>query len=207
MSGTTPTPGSEPGDENNPYAQPDNTQTPQQPWAAGPPSADQPPAWSGPASDPNTTERPTPPATILNAVKLMYVGAALSVLGMLFTFASRDAVRDALEEGDSDLTASELDSAVNFFVGFGVAVSLIAVALWLWMASANKKGKSWARVLATVLGGLNIVFTLISLFGSGAGGLGVVVNLISIALAAVILWLLYRPESGQYYTAVTRMTR
>lgn len=84
-------------------------------------------------------------------------------------------------------------------------VGLLGAALWLWMAYANKAGKSWARVVATVLGGLNILFTLFSL--SGGGGLNLIINVLTIALAAYILYLLYRPESSAYYAAVSGKRR
>jgi len=48
------------------------------------------------------------------------------------------------------------------------------------------------------------VFTLFSLTSSGSG-LNMIINLVTIALAAVILWFLYRPDSSEYYAAVSRM--
>lgn len=208
MSGTTPTPGSQPGDENNdnPYAQPGDTTPPAgQPWAAGPPPG-QPPAWSGPVGEPSLQESPEPPQSILNAVRLMYVGAGLSLLGLLFTLASTDSIRDAVEDSDTGLSASEVDAAVNLAIGVGVVVALLGVALWLWMAAKNKQGRSWARTVATILGGLNILFTLFSVLGGNAAGLSLIVNVVTIALAAVILWFLYRPESSEYYASVSRMS-
>lgn len=210
MSGTTPPPGSDPGEEKNPYAQPGDqgpSQTP--PWAPAGQPPSQPPAWSGPAAggwgDPTSGARPEPPQPILTAAKLMYVGAALSALLLLFTFLSRGAIRDAVEDSDTGLSADEVDAAVNLTIGIGVVVGLIGIGLWLWMAAANKAGKSWARVVATILGGLNILFTLFSL--SGGGGLNLIVNVLQIALAAYILYLLYRPESSQYYAAVSGSRR
>ena len=35
-----------------------------------------------------------------------------------------------------------------------IVLGLVAAALWLWMARANGHGRSWARILATVLFGL-----------------------------------------------------
>ena len=67
------------------------------------------------------------------------------------------------------------------------------------MAVKNGQGRSWARVVATVLGGLNIVFTLLNLAGGTATTLTVVSGLVSLVLAGVILYLLYRPESTRFY--------
>ena len=71
------------------------------------------------------------------------------------------------------------------------------------MAVTNGQGKSWARVVATVLGGLNVLGTLLTLAPAARRPLTLVTSLLSLALAAVILWLLYRPESTRYYEAMS----
>jgi hypothetical protein len=79
------------------------------------------------------------PSSIATAVKLMYAGAALSVLGILSTFLFRDTIRDAVEKASNDaatkMTSTEIDAAVGLAIGFGVVAGLIGVALWVWMAS------------------------------------------------------------------------
>ncbi|MGH8823844.1 MAG: hypothetical protein ACRDVN_05150 [Jiangellaceae bacterium] len=144
---------------------------------------------------------PGPPPSIVAAVKLMYVGAGLSLLGTLFGLTTRDAMRDQLVEDNPDMTTGEIDRAVNIATGVGVVIGLIAVGLWLWMARTNGRGLAWARIVATVLFGLNIVLTLYNL--SQTTGFGVVVSVVSIVLAGAILWLLYRRDATEYYGAVS----
>lgn len=144
------------------------------------------------------------PASIAMAVKLMYAGAALSVLGLLSTFLMRDTIRDAVQKASDDagtsMTSSEVDAAVGLAVGFGAVAGLIGVALWLWMASANGKGRKWARILATVFFGLSVLSTLGSLV-QHPPVLTLVISIVSLVLGAYIIFLLYRPESTQYYNA------
>lgn len=144
------------------------------------------------------------PASIDMAVKLMYVGAALSVLGILFTVLMKGTIRDAVEKASNDsgtaMTASQVDAAVSLAIGFSVVVGLIGVGLWLWMASANGKGRSWARIVATVFFGLSVLSTLGSLL-QHPPVLSLVVSVISLLLGAYIIYLLYRPESSRYYQA------
>ncbi len=149
---------------------------------------------------PKPAGKPEPPSSIVNAVRLMFVGAALSVIIIIFSVGSTDEVREQLAEGDSGLTGDELDAGVAIWVGLWVVFGLISVGLWIWMALANKRGLSWARIVATVLGGLNILIMLLGL--TQASGISAV-SLIMIALAGLIIWLLFRPESSQYYNAVT----
>ncbi len=80
-----------------------------------------------------------------------------------------------------------------------MVAGLIGVGLWVWMAVKNGQGRSWARVVATVLGALNIVFTLFGLAGGTATPVTLVSSLVSLVLAGVILYLLYRPESTRFY--------
>ena len=74
----------------------------------------------------------------------------------------------------------------------------------MWMAIKNGQGRSWARVVACVLGGLNILFTLLSFAGGTTALYRLVFSLVGVALAGVILYLLYRPESTRYYDFASR---
>lgn len=179
----------------------------EQPPPYSPPS-DQPPAWSGAAAEPAFGERAPqagPPKSLETAVKLMYVGAGLEAVKGIGVATNTDEIRETAIDSigsDSGLSQSEIDSVGSMAVGFSFAIPIIAILLWLWMATMNKKGKSWARVVATVFGGLNILSAIFSL--TSGGGIGLVINLVSLGLAAYILYLLYRPESSAYYAAASR---
>jgi hypothetical protein len=151
--------------------------------------------------------KPTPPSSIMTAVKLMYAGAALAAIGFLTSLLTQDSVREQALERAPDLTESEVDAIVAFAIAFAVVVGLIGVLLWVWMAETNRRGKSWARVVATVLGALNVLLTLFGLFTGQYAGIVLVFNLISAVLAAVILYLLYRPDSNAYYEAMSDLRR
>jgi hypothetical protein len=147
----------------------------------------------------------TPPSSLLTAVRLMYVGAALSAVFLVIGLTQTDSLRDQITDSQPELTTDEIDAAVAVGTAVAAIIGLISVGLWIWMAVMNRKGRSWARIVATVLGGLNIVFTLIGLTQNV--GVGTIVNMISIVLAAAILWLLYRPESSAYYAAMSGVRR
>lgn len=160
--------------------------------------------WGEPESWQPTAEATEQPQTIRTAVRLMYVGAALSALYIIFAFIQRDELRDQIRDSDDSLTADELDTAVTIGLTFIVVFGLIGIGLWLWMAAMNGQGKVWARIVATVLGGLNILFTLLGFAGGQLTPLGIVVSIVSLVLSAAILILLYRPESNRYYEAMTQ---
>lgn len=160
----------------------------------------------GPHSDQRGDRGPLPqaPPSILAAFRLMYVGALLQGIGLVLTWLTRDQLRNTVAEQQS-VTGDELDSAYNITLGGGITINLLAIAMWIWMAHANRRGFGWARIVATVLGALNIAFTLYWI--TQASGLSVVVQLITIAMGATVLFLLYRPDSTAFYTAVTQQIR
>lgn len=144
--------------------------------------------------------RTEPPASILAAVSLMYVGAGLSLIGLIFDLAARDEIRDQLTEQ----SATDVGTAVNVTLASLIVTGLLAVGMWIWMAQTNRRGLAWARIVAVVLGGLNVAFTLFS--AAQSAGFGIVIKLVTIALAGAVLFLLYRPDSTLYYDVVARRT-
>lgn len=142
-----------------------------------------------------------PPSSIRTAVTLMYIGAALSLLWTVLVLPQRAMLREQLEGQELDVDPADLDTVVNSFVTFLVIIGLLSVALWLWMAFANRRGRPWARVVATILGVLGILVGLLGIFQPI--GPGLLLNLGLLVLAGAILFLLYRPDSSAYYRAAS----
>jgi hypothetical protein len=148
---------------------------------------------------PSTAPATRPPA-MDQAVLLMKVGAALSAIGLLLSLFMRDAVRDAVEKSSSSLTPEQVDSAVTIGTVTGIVFGLIGVGLWLWMASATGRGRSWARVVATVFFGLSVLGLLSTVIQPGPV-LSKLLTVVSTLLGAYIIVLLYKKESSEFYRA------
>jgi hypothetical protein len=97
--------------------------------------------------------RPPAPAPVLTAVKLMYAGAAISLVTVITELALIPAIKAALRTANPSLTAVQVRD-VNVLLTLEIVLGLAVVALWLWMARANGHGRNWARILSTVLFGL-----------------------------------------------------
>jgi len=134
-----------------------------------------------------------PPRSIQRAVMLMYAGAGLEVLGLIF-----------------DLIIRKGSSAS------GIPGAIIGVGLWIWMAKANQAGKNWARITSTVFFGIDCLGLLLILVGVGVvmhsvSSSGKIV-LVASVVAGIITWviglativLLWGRESSQYYAAMKR---
>ncbi len=107
-------------------------------------------------SDQLPQQRPPAPPSIRTAVKLMYAGAALSALSFIVGLATLGSLKqDIINASTKKLTATQLHTAQVIGIATIIVLGLIGIGLWLWMARANGAGKSWARIVAAVLFGLN----------------------------------------------------
>jgi len=138
------------------------------------------------------------PQPIQNAAKLMYAGAALTGVLLIVTVATIGSVKTAIHKADPSWTSSHVSSAATSWVIANAIGDLIGIGLWILMAQTNQQGRSWARVVASVLFALNTLFGIEYLRG-GASGLGVAANgLVWLAgLGAIIL--LWLPASTEFF--------
>lgn len=96
------------------------------------------------------------PRTVLHAVRLMYLGA-IAQFGVLLTVVlTEGSIRAAVIHRNPGLTTAQLNSLSGVFT-FDIIGCCVAAAVWVWMAWANGKGYSLARVVAIVFFGLATV--------------------------------------------------
>lgn len=161
------------------------------------------PYWHNPAAvlPSFSYRRPQRPASIQIAGALMIVGPVLLGLGV-------------------PVLMSIVGSGLNGpYAGLtGVIGSAPGAALWWWMAWANKAGKRWARITATLLFGLNALAgtsVWLELGHKGAffasafaatTGFYLVVRLVSLLLGLTAIVLLWTRKSSDYYDAMSAFT-
>jgi hypothetical protein len=148
--------------------------------------------------EPPEPQRPPVPSSVQTAVRLMYAGAALSLIELIVGLITIGSIRSAIRKAFPHYTASQLHAAEVTSVAVGVAVGLISIGLWVWMARANGAGHNYARITGTVFFGLNTLFLLLSLARPHAS-VGLIFNILVwlVGLGAVIM--LWRSESGPYF--------
>lgn len=149
----------------------------------------------GPAQEP---PRIQPPHSVRNAVKLIYAGAALEVVALIVALLTIGSLKSAIFRAHPAYTAAQLHTAeVSRTVTLAVG-AVITIGLWLWMAWANGRGRSWARIVSAVLFGINTLDLLISFALVHAAATMIVgVAIWLVGLAAIVL--LFSKESGPYY--------
>lgn len=144
--------------------------------------------------------RATPPPPILNAVRLMYAGAAISAISLIVTLATIGSLRTAIHNAQPTLTASKLHTAEVAAVVVAIVVGLIGIGLWLWMAWANKAGKNWARITATVFFGLDTL-SVLTTFRQAEPALSRAVSLLVWLAGLGAIVLLWQKASSAYFSA------
>lgn len=156
---------------------------------------------------PDETQRPPIPNSVQTAVKFMYAGAALSAIELIVGLATigslKRAIQQAGQRAGKHYTPTQVHQLEVTSVVFAVIVGVIAIGLWIWMARANQAGHSYARITGTVFFGLSTLFLFLSLARPHVG-VGLIFNLLVwlAGLGAVIL--LWRKESGPYFSPRTR---
>jgi hypothetical protein len=143
-------------------------------------------------------DRPPAPPSVLNAVKLMYVGAAISTVSLIISLIDISGTKEAIRKARPSLTAAQVNQLNTFIIALAIVSGVIGVALWLWMARANSQGRTWARILSTVLFGL-ATLDLYGVLSQPKTVLGLVFPVLTwlVGLGAVIF--LWRKESTEFF--------
>ena len=154
------------------------------------------PASPEPAHDPN--DKGAAPASVQTAVKLIWVGVALSLVSAVLSFLLLDDLVDQALDNANVANASESAARAGAIGGIVISV-IIGVALAALFAHFIGKGANWARIVWTVLSVLGLLFGLIGIANLPA--LFLVINVVSYALTIATLYFLYRPESNAFFKA------
>jgi hypothetical protein len=147
-------------------------------------------------------QQPAAPRSIQTASMLMYVGAALNALGLIVTIVVIHSIRTAIRRDFPHYTATQVHRAEVAYVVIIAIEAILAIGLWLWMAWANRSGKSWARIVSCVLFGLDTLGFITS-FAQARGAVSLLFAALVWVVGLVTIVLLWQRDSSAYYQAVT----
>jgi hypothetical protein len=164
----------------------------------------------GGANQMGTAERGPQPSTLRNAVRLIWAGAALSLIGVIITLSFSSKIKTAVtnaaiksnktaaSQHKAVLTAAQIHSLANATIELLAVFGVIGVLLWVWMAWANNRGRSWARIVATVLFALNTLAVFLEI---GRASVSIIVIAVEwlIGLGAIVF--LWNRQTSEYINA------
>lgn len=141
------------------------------------------------------------PQSVLRAVKVMYIGLAASLIGIVVGLTTLSSTRSAILKRNPSYTAAQLNSAEHLEIGFLIAGGIIGAALWLWMAQSCRSGKSWARVVSTVFFGIDTLSVLVGVAAVQGGGLSRIFGILVWVIGLIAIILLWQRSSSDYFRA------
>jgi hypothetical protein len=147
---------------------------------------------------PAEPRRPPVPAPVLTAARFMYGGAVSSAALLIVSLPFAGDVKGNVL--GHRLTPTPL--IITLVVLAGLAV----IGLWLWMARATTQGRSWARILSTVLFGLATLELLSAVETIGKNGVAAAIIAALTWLSGLgAVWMLWRPASGVFFESAKQM--
>jgi hypothetical protein len=145
-------------------------------------------------------ERPPVPSQVANAVKVMYLGAATSILGIIVDILTVNATKSAIERRSHKLTVSQVDASQHALIAGFIAGGLIGAAAWILIARNCQGGKNWARITGTALFAIATLDTIVGLAAPLAGAVKIWGALVWLVGLTAVMFLWQRPSS-EFFTA------
>lgn len=143
--------------------------------------------------------RPQPPRSVLNAVRVMYAGAALTAVGLVISVIAVATDQNSLRAHHPHATAAQLHATQNFLITIALVSGIVEIGAWIFMARANRGGLKWARIAASALFALSTYSFVNHLFGPiTVGNITYSALMWLTGLAAVFF--LWQKESSAYFT-------
>ena len=145
------------------------------------------------------------PPSIRTAVRLMWFGAAVSVVQLVVWLARLDHLKASVRKQMNQ--NGHLYSQTTFGLRFGLSIvvglvtGIAIVAVWAWMARKNDQGLTWARVVASCLTAYFAVASAFAFAFQNTTAIGKVETVVNVILGIAITVLLWRKESSEFYAA------
>lgn len=132
----------------------------------------------------------TPPVPkLIDVARWLWIASAcLGMLRFLEQLLDREMLVAEVRRQNPSMRQDEIDAGVNGGVLFGLLLALLLVVAYTRLANAMARGRNWARIVLTVLGGASVAFGLFRLVawaGGIAARLGVEMRPVDLAVTAV----------------------
>ncbi|MGD0068572.1 MAG: serine/threonine-protein kinase [Streptosporangiaceae bacterium] len=141
------------------------------------------------------------PGTMVTAVRLMYAGAAFA---LVYAIGFVAVVSGIIKNHPTGTLARDGLAAIAVPV---ILVSLVEIALWLWVARGCRNRRNGARVTGTVLFGIHTLGALGVLASHSNIGLARLLTVVSWLIACSAVVFLWRRPSSAFFAASNPMNR
>jgi hypothetical protein len=143
-------------------------------------------------------ERRPAPQSVLNAVKLMCTGAAISTVSLILSLTTTGSLKSAIRKHYPHYDTSQVNHLYGQILAAAIISAVIGVLLWLFMAWANGKGMAWARIVSCVLFAFNTI-GLLAFFRQPETVISLIFEVLVWLVGLAAIWFLWRPESSAFF--------
>jgi hypothetical protein len=133
----------------------------------------------------------------------MYISAAIAGLSTIVNAAVAYNNAYNWAENQANANQNSVTATANFEAIVVIFFGLAVIGMWLWMAYANRNGRSWARTLSMVLFAIFTVLVPLDLI-AGPNKAAAFVALIQWPIALAVVLLLWDRQSSAYFAAMRR---
>jgi len=146
------------------------------------------------------TQRPPVPPSVATAVKVMYAGAAASIIGIVIDIVTINATKTAIENRSRHLTVSQVNASQHALLAGFIVGGLITVAAWIIIARSCQGGKNWARITGTVFFAIATVDTLIDVAGAPVALMVRIWAIVTWLIGLTAVYFLWQRGSSEFFT-------
>lgn len=165
--------------------------------------------FGNPAPEP----KPTAPRPLQLARVLWIVAVLVGFVRSYVQLSDRSWLINEVHRGDPGLSQTQVDAAANAGILSTLLLSLASLSVYVLLSTRMVQGFNWARIVLTVLGGLSMIgslVTLLAILAVGADQLsrmtGVDVGVSQLVFGVAILGvdaaaivMMFQPESNRFF--------
>jgi len=140
------------------------------------------------------------PATVVNAVRLMFVRSGPGVIGVIVAILTRATLKRDILRRNPTADPVRLNSLLNVAIITAVVIGIIYLVLYVLLALQVQKGKNWARIVTFVFAGLGVLGGLLT-FAQTAPALSHLISVLAAVIDAAVIVFLALGPSNQYFSA------
>jgi hypothetical protein len=127
------------------------------------------------------------------------------VIGIIVDLTTYSSLQNALAKRKNKngqlLTHAQVVDLAHVEVVVLVVAGLIAAGVWIWMARSCRAGKSWARIVSTVLFAISTIGVFVSVGGGAltAGAATRIYGFVVWIVGLIVIILLWQRASSDYF--------
>ena len=154
---------------------------------------------AGPEPAPSPAARLIPPQPMVNAVKLMYVGAALAAASIVTTIATAPALKAAIRQQHPFLAPGPLGAVITGTLTVTIAGALLSIGVWLAMARRTRRGRPGVRVMSAIFFGIDCLAVARTFPHGLVTGPTWLIGLAEWGIGLTVIVFLWDRRSGAYF--------